>query len=170
MQTYALVLTALVAAVGACRPTVARDQPSGTALVTDSTQYGVRIADGMYRAAIGYTYTNRTGDAVSMNYCRTPTPPILEKSVGGTWVRAYAAVVLMCLSHPPFRIAAGDTYRGTLDLAAAPRGSNTAPTLDVDSVPGTYRLRWTLRAGNDPDAPGAPSVEAVSNEFRLILR
>ena len=158
-----------IAGVASCQPTVAREQPAGgtTTIVTDSSQYTVRRVDGMYRATIGYAYTNRTGDVVSMNYCRSPTPPTLEKNVGGRWVRAYAAVTLMCLTHPPFRIAAGDTYRGTLGLAAAPRGSNAAPQLEVDSVPGTYRLRWTLRAGSEPDAPGAGVVEAISNEFRL---
>ncbi len=67
MQLHALVFVAIVVAVGACRPTVAREQPAATAIVTDSTQYTVRMMDGMYRASIGYVYTNRTGDAVSMN-------------------------------------------------------------------------------------------------------
>jgi hypothetical protein len=76
----------------------------------------------------------------------------------------------MCLTIPHFRIAAGATYRGTLHFAAAPPGRNMAPVLEVESIPGTYRLRWALRAGSDPEAPGAPVVEAISNEFRLVER
>jgi hypothetical protein len=165
-----LLLAAIVAALGACSAATPRQGQPRVTLVTDSTQYTVRLVDGMYRARIGYTYTNRSGDAVSTNHCHTPPPPILEKRVGDGWVRAYSAVMLMCLTIPPFRIAAGETYRGTLDLAVAPRGVNAAPALEVDAIPGTYRLRWALRAGNDPDARDAPTVEAISNEFRLIER
>ena len=113
-------------------------------------------------------YTNRSGDAVSATHCHTPPPPTLEKRVGEEWVRAYSPVMLMCLTIPHFRIAAGATYRGTLHFAAAPRGRNMAPALEVESIPGTYRLRWGLRAGNDPEARDAPMVEAISNEFRLV--
>ncbi|MFN2564963.1 MAG: hypothetical protein ABR499_08140 [Gemmatimonadaceae bacterium] len=179
-------LVAIVAAVAACgAPTTRQPQqqpqeqreppappappaPIAATLVTDSAQYTVRFVNGMYRARIGYRYTNQSGDAVSVAYCRTPPPPLLEKKVGGEWVQAYSAVVLLCRSIPDFRIPAGGTYRGALDLAAAPRGRNEVPILEVDSVPGTYRLRWELRAGNDPDVGAV--VEAISNEFRLVER
>src|SRR5688572_6821059 len=162
-----LVLAAIVANAGVCRPALAPEGQAGT-LATDSEQYTVRFVDGMYRATIGYLYTNRSGDAVSATHCHTPPPPTLEKRVGEEWVRAYSPVMLMCLTIPHFRIAAGATYRGTLHVAAAPRGRNMAPALEVESIPGTYRLRWGLRAGDDPEARDAPMVEAISNEFRLV--
>jgi lysophospholipase L1-like esterase len=120
----------------------------------------------MYRATIGYTYTNRSGDAVSASYCGTPPPPVLEKNVAGKWVRAYDDVRLLCRSFPDFRIPAGTTYRSAVHMAVAPRGRNRIPYLEVDSIPGTYRLRWPLRAGNDPDVGAI--LEAISNEFRLV--
>ena len=170
MRIPTIVFAGLV--IGACvaLPAPSAQQPPAATLVTDSTEYSVRFEGGFYRATIGYRYTNRSGHAVSANYCRTPPPPVLEKKVGAAWVRAYSPIMLMCLSHPPFRIAVGETYRGVLALDAAPRGRNAAPTFDVESVPGTYRLRWRLVAGSDPDAKDAPAVEAVSNEFRLVER
>ena len=44
------------------------------------------------------------------------------------------------------------------------------PELMVESVTGIYRLRWVLRAGDDPGATNEPFVEAISNEFRLVER
>jgi hypothetical protein len=170
MSRALLFVAAIVAAAGDCRPLPAPDRQARATLVTDSTEYTVRLVDGMYRTMIGYTYTNNSGDAVSATHCQAPPPPVLEKRVGEAWVRAYDPVMLMCLTIPHFRIAAGSTYRGTLHVAAAPPGRNVAPVFEVESIPGTYRLRWTLRAGNDPEAPGAAVVEAISNEFRLIER
>ncbi len=171
-MSRALLVAALVAAAAGCRPLPAPErqhEPGSEAmLVTDSAQYTVRFVDGMYRTTIGYTYTNRSDDAVSAVHCHTPPPPVLEKNVGGQWVRAYSPVMLMCLTLPPFRIDPGATYRGVVDFAAAPPGRNVAPALEVESIPGTYRLRWTLRRGMDPDM-GTP-VEAISNEFRLVER
>jgi hypothetical protein len=154
------------------QPVSPQEQQPGTAgtLVTDSTRYTVRFEGGMYRANIGFAYTNRSGDAVSLNYCRTPPPPMLEKRVAGEWVRAYSPIQLACLTLPPFRVAAGAIYRGVVDFAAAPRAGNLWPQLEVESIPGTYRLRWQLRTGNDPDAKDARTVEAISNEFRFVER
>ena len=170
-MSRALLLTAIVVVAGDCHPSLAPERQARATLATDSAEYTVRFEHGMYRATIGYTYTNHSGDAVSATHCHTPPPPVLEKRVGEGWVRAYSPVMLMCLSFPHFRIAAGATYRGTLQFAAAPPGTrNVAPVLEVESIPGTYRLRWALRAGSDPEARGALIVEAISNEFRLVER
>jgi hypothetical protein len=166
----ALVLATIVAAIVSCRPVKTLESQARTTLTTDSAQYTIRFVDGLYRATIGYVYTNRSGNAVSATHCHSAPPPLLEKKVGEGWVRAYNPVMLMCLTIPHFRIAAGATYRGALHVAAAPRGRNMAPALEVESIPGIYRLRWALRAGDDPEARDAPVVETISNEFRLIER
>src|SRR5687767_12758871 len=127
-----LLFAAIVATVGVCRPAAAPEGQAAT-LATDSEQYTVRFVDGMHRATIGYVYTNRSADAVSATHCHTPPPPTLEKRVGEEWVRAYNPVMLMCLTIPHFRIAAGATYRGALHFDAAPRGRNRMPTLEVES-------------------------------------
>jgi hypothetical protein len=157
-------------AIAACRPPATPNGQERITLQSDSSQYTVRLIDGMYRATIGYTYTNRSGDAVSSTHCHTPPPPILEKKVGPDWVRAYDAVLLMCLTIPHFQIADGATYHGTLHLSVAQPGRNMLPALLVDPVSGTYRLRWRLRTGSDPEARVASTVEAISNEFVLIER
>lgn len=160
------------AALAACHsvsdPRPEQQTPAAT-LASDSTEYAVRLENGLYRANIGYTYVNRSGETVSTNFCRTPPPPALEKNVDGRWVRAYSPIELLCLHLPPFRVADGESYRGAIVLAVAPPGSGNFPKLEVPSVSGTYRLRWALRKGANAD-DGAPLVEAVSNEFLLVER
>jgi hypothetical protein len=162
-------LTVSVAVLG-CHPTPANVPEVAVTLVTDSTEYHATFVGGLYRAAIGYVYTNHTSASVSASYCHTPTPPALEKSVGGQWVLAYSPVVLLCETIPPFQILGGASYRGTLHFAAAPPGRRMGPVLYVDSLPGVYRLRWALRAGADPKLEGAAVVEAISNQFSLAER
>lgn len=160
----------LLCTAGGAGPSAAgeRDGPPVASLTTDSTEYAVRLDRGLYRVAIGYAYVNRTGRPVSANYCREPNPPLLEKAVGDRWLLAYDPIELLCKSNTPFRIRAGATYHGTLRVAVAPRGGHVLPELAVDSVPGTYRLRWVLHAGDDPDDWRAALVETHSNRFRLV--
>jgi hypothetical protein len=139
------------------------------ALRVDSSQYTVRLVGLMYEATIGFVFTNHTGGIVSESYCRTPTPPILEKRLDdGRWLLAYSQILLMCQSIPPFRLAPGESYRGTLYMAAAKPGANIVPRFEPDSVPGIYRLRWVLRSGPDPDNRSRPTVEAISPSFRFV--
>jgi hypothetical protein len=147
-----------------------RAAAAGATLRTDSTKYTVRFVSPMYHAVIGYVYTNGTDAPVSENYCRTPRPPLLEKSVKGHWVVAYDQIEFACQSVPPFRIAAGATYRGTLEVTVARPGKNFAPELRVAEIAGTYRLRWVLRSGNNPDDPRAHAVEAISAPFEVVER
>jgi hypothetical protein len=124
----------------------------------------------MYLATIGFQLDNNSGRTLSENYCKAPTPPELEKQRdNGVWVFAYSGVELMCRNIPPFRIPNGATYRGAFQLAAGLPGSNVFPQLGPDSVPGIYRLRWKLRASEDPDDTAAPMVAAVSPAFRLVM-
>ena len=172
-QLTAAALALTLSAAGSCRSVpagqIGGETDAPLVFVTDSTRYGVRRDGAMYRADIGYRLTNRSGRTISQNYCQTPTPPALEKLVGGSWVTAYNAVVRLCLTLPPFRVRHGETYRGVVRLAAAPPGRGIAPELLVESGPGTYRLRWRFSAGEDPEA-NQPTVEAISNEFQLVER
>ena len=171
MRHLTITLAALASAA-ACHPAGARAAlgGEGATLTTDSLEYGVSQAGGLYQAAIGFTYTNRTDTVLSVNYCRVPGPPTLEKRVDGQWVRAYDAVRLLCLAIPPFRLPAGESYHADLRLAVGVPGANVFPQLDVDSIPGVYRLRWALHVGPNPDATDTTMVQAISNEFRLVLR
>jgi len=164
-----LVATTLAVSVAGCHLLRARPIPTGATLQADSAQYTVRLIGPLYRAAIGFRFTNHTGSTLSANYCNAPTPPALEKQrADGGWVLAYSPVVLLCLTLPPFRIPDGGTYQGTVNLAAAPPGKNFFPVFGPDSVPGIYRLRWVFRAGSDPDDRSAQVVEIASPPFRFI--
>jgi hypothetical protein len=106
-----------------------------------------------------------------LHLCSMYAPPTLEKEVSpGRWVVAYSPFFQLCRSEPPFRVVAGATYRGVLDLLVAPKGSSIGPALRVDSIAGTYRLRWALRAASDPDNRSAPLIESISPSFRLVAR
>jgi hypothetical protein len=171
MRRHCLALGALMTGLqlSACRLNrgdAAPGEPRAE-LRVDSAQYTVRFAPPMFRVEIPYAFTNRSGGTVSQTYCQAPSPPRLEKQVSlGAWAPAYSSVELMCESIPPFRIAAGKTYRGVLHVVAAAPRRNIAPAWLVDSIPGTYRLRWTLHAGADPHDRGG-TVEATSQSFRL---
>lgn len=143
---------------------------NGVRLRADSAQYSVRVTGTTYLATIGFQFDNNSGRTLSKNYCHAPSPPTLEKQrANGEWVFAYSGVELMCLTLPPFRVADGGTYRGALLLAASLPGTNSFPQFGPDSVPGTYRLRWELRAGADPDDKSAPMIVAVSPPFKLVM-
>jgi len=120
---------------------------------------------------IGWRFTNPTGVTLSTNYCQQPAPPALQKRVNGQWVVAPddAVAVPLCQAIPPFRLPPNETYRSTRLFRTPGPNVGMDPMTQVDSINGTYRLRWGLRVGPDPDAPGAATIEAVSNEFRLTV-
>jgi hypothetical protein len=166
----ATVLTAgsLVYLVG-CQTLSGPKQPLSASLRTDSAQIGVRHSSFAYMAEIGFVYTNTTAKPVSKAGCGFPPFPELEKKVNDRWVAAYYPIYLLCLTKPDFMLRSGETYHGVLNFTAYERGHNTAPTLEVDSIDGTYRLRWDFAEGTDATVEGTRSVEAVSNEFRMVL-
>ena len=172
MSTKLGPLSALgLALAAACRTLPGSGHQAGARLRADSAQYTVRFDGAHYRASIGYRYENHTAAPVSMTRCHAPRPPALEQEVApGRWVALYDPMLLSCLSIPHFTLPAGGTYRGVVDLFVAPRGARAAPRLAVDSVAGTYRLRWVLRAGPDPEDQRAGLVEAISPPFHLIVR
>lgn len=165
-------LIALTFVIGGCRrmPSV-EGQPRVGMLRADSARFTVLLNGPLYEGEIGFRFTNNSGTTLSMNYCVVPTPPTLEKQrADGSWGHAYSAVVSLCLTLPPFRIPNGGTYHGSLLIAAGRPGTNVFPVFEPDSIPGTYRLRWELRAGDDPDNRVAPLVGTVSPPFQLAAR
>jgi hypothetical protein len=168
-----LLLAGAFGILGACHIPSAMRAPSGgrAYIVVDSNAFTVRYERPAYRAQIRYTYINKSGQTVSADYCKEPGPPALEKEVApGQWVTAYSPVMLLCQAIPPFRLVTGASYRGQLAVFAVMNNTdNVWPTWRVDSVPGVYRLHWTLRAGPNPDDRTKPMIDAVSSSFRLTL-
>jgi hypothetical protein len=49
-------------------------------------------------------------------------------------------------------------------------GHRMEPELQVESIDGVYRLRWGFSTRREAGAQGSREVEAISNEFRMVLR
>jgi len=156
--------------VAACQTLGLSEPPLIASLRTDSTEIGVRHSTGAYFAKIGFTYTNTTKKPVSKVGCGFPPFPTLKKTVNERWITAYYPVYLACLSKPDFMLRSGEEYHGELEFMAYEPGHNTFPILEVDSIEGTYRLQWVFSEGTDATAKGARRVQAISNEFRMVLR
>jgi N-acetylglutamate synthase-like GNAT family acetyltransferase len=159
----------LIVFAGACSSlNPSKLQPTGS-LHADSAEIHVRRSDFTYFANIPFVYTNTTPRAVSIAGCGGPYWPALDKKVNDRWVEAYYRIQLGCLVKPDFRIESGQTYRDILKFSAYEPGHNTGPELRVDSIDGTYRLRFVFVEGTDATAEGTRRVEAISNEFRMVL-
>lgn len=160
----------LLSWIVACQTLVRSNHPTAASLRTDSAEVGVRFNGKAYSAKIGFVYVNNTDKPVSKAGCGGPRYPELEKNVGGRWVPAYEPVYLLCLTIPDFTVGSGESFYGVLDFVAFQPGNNTYPTLVVDSIDGTYRLRWDFSEGAVAHAKGARKVAATSNEFQMVLR
>jgi hypothetical protein len=166
-----LPLAGLVAlALGCSHPLAVR---TGEAPIqTDRAEYVADRAEGGVQVDIPFRFTNPTRGPVNLPTCHGVHPPTLEKLVEMSWVRAYSPIVLQCLG-PPFVVARGASYDYTLRLQTYRRGSNTYPQFELEIVPGTYRLVWTVFEGDGSryatSGPGPllPTEQRVSNSFRI---
>jgi hypothetical protein len=168
-KVTATVLIAGTILVLGCQAINPGARPAYAVLRTDSAEVSVQHRDFSYSAKIGFVYTNTTAKPVSMALCG-PVVPGLEKKIDGKWVVAYSPASLACRIIPDFTLAGGAVYRGVLDFAAFEPGHHYAPTLDVPSIDGIYRLRLDFTEGTDATREGARRVKATSNEFRMIQR
>jgi hypothetical protein len=158
-----------------CRTLQRSRAPLDAELRTDSSEVGVHFGGEVYVAKIGFVFRNTTAGPISLGGCGGPPMPQLEKLVSGSWVAAYYPFYPACRTFPDFVLNAGATYRNSVTVMAAPRGAKTGPQMEVDSVNGVYRLHWIWNEGKGPDSPiqRGPTprrVEAISNQFRMILR
>jgi hypothetical protein len=131
------------------------------------------------KAAIGASYTNRTGAAVYLPTCVTPSQPTLEKKVEGKWVVAFAWGERSCLGEP-VRIEPGATYQDVFHVEASLTDNDSdSSRLRVKEIAGTYRLvrrfyktdpRTWLSGGYGRDpyiSQLLPLRDRISNEFKL---
>jgi hypothetical protein len=118
------------------------------------------------------TFTNRTGRTLYVGRCGTSVPDfVLEKLDGGRWVPGYTPVCQSILA-PLVPVPPGGTLKGAVRLHLV-RGARTLPLFRTGSIPGTYRLLWTVYG--DPaaqrvgQAPISPEMRS-SNSFQLATR
>jgi hypothetical protein len=94
----------------------------------------------------------------------------LEKKVHDHWIRATGYNnCLLSPAMPMLTLESGQSYRDVFELLASDRGHAGWPELQVDSIEGTYRLRWDFVEGTGASAKDARKVESTSNEFRMVL-
>lgn len=173
-----VILVLIVAgSLATCRTLQRSQSPLHAELRTDSTQIGVHFGGELYIAKIGFVFVNTTDGPISLGGCGGPPMPQVEKLVNGSWVAAYHPAYLMCRTIPDFSLPKGATFRSQLEFMAAPRGAKMFPQLEVDSIDGVYRLRWTWNEGAGIQSSrevvnphDTRLVEAISNEFRMTRR
>ncbi len=146
--------------VSTCQSLGVARTPLHASLITDLAEVTVHYRGHGYSANIGYTFTNTTGLTISRSGCGGPGSPDLEKQVGTRWTPAYYPVVLTCRTYPDFTWPSGAQIREALRFVAYERGQNSYPQINVDSIEGIYRLRWTFTQGREAGAKGARNVEA----------
>jgi hypothetical protein len=163
-----LLAIGLFVCASACKTLPSARQPLTASLRTDSSQIGVRHGGFNYRADIGLVFTNTTRGPVSTS---TWCPPFqtLEKKVGDHWIGATGVKNCLMSAQSTLTIESGQSYRDVFQFLASDRGHSGWPELMVDSIEGVYRLRWDFREGTDASDKNARRVEAVSNEFRMVL-
>jgi len=166
----------LLAASSGCReasaPRGGAAPRSGTAPIqTDAAAYQLEAGSTGYAATIGFVFTNPRQAPVYVVNCGGSAPPGLEKFVDGAWIRAWSAIVPLCLSAP-IVIAAGQEYHGHLQLFAGYPANNVYPKFDTPQIPGEYRLVWygVLTSYDDrvyPFGEPVPLEQRVSDPFTL---
>jgi hypothetical protein len=166
-----LPLTALLVCLPVgCQTLRFHPEPLHAPIVTDSSEISVLFRDNAYVAKIGFTFTNTTGHPISRAGCGGPGWPDVEKKVDDRWMPAYYPVYLLCRTIPDFSLEPGAQIRDQVSFMAFARGHNTMPELMVDSIDGVYRLHWSFTEGRNASTENARRVDAVSNEFRIVLR
>lgn len=166
-RTIVLAFAGLIAS--ACHSVNSPDPSLRASLVADSAQFTVVHQGTFFNGQIGFTFTNTTQSVVSRAGCGGPGWPELQKNVDGRWVTAYDQISLACRTIPDFSWQPGELMHSVLQFSVAERGQSFYPQLNVASIDGVYRLRWTFAVGREAGAPGAQEVEAISNRFRLRL-
>ncbi|CAN5879182.1 hypothetical protein BH23GEM9_BH23GEM9_08730 [soil metagenome] len=176
--TFALLLAA------AC-VTRAEDPTNGSAhaspeadthMRTGSAAYDLVRRDGGNATSLDFSFTNPLDETIYVVNCRGGLAVALERWSGQAWERAWTPVLLQCLS-PPIEIAAGETFRSTVDVWGSDPGRDHLPEFTVSPVEGSYRLVWdnlVLRWRGDyvdgAFGDAVPLEFRVSNSFELRRR
>lgn len=169
-RTAVIAITLALTYQVACASLSRNRKPLSAYLHTDSTEIGVQFRGNAYVARIGFVLINNTGGPISRAGCGGPGWPDVEKKVNERWVPAYYPVYLACRMIPDFSWESGAAHRDAVAFMAFEPGHRMMPELLVDSIDGVYRLHWNFSEGREAGAKGARRVEAISNEFRMVLR
>lgn len=151
-------------------PNIERD--STASIQTDRTYYRLREDWVGLATEIAIHYENQTDDTLYIVNCNRLLGPVLEKRVGGEWVRFWWPILPRCLS-PPIVIAPGDVLVGKLQVWGAPPDGDVWPKFQSDDVEGVYRLLLSRVVFNYHDYEAGsfgdpvPLRDRLSNLFYL---
>jgi len=153
--------------LGACK-TLSQSEAALPLMRTDSTEISVGRGDQSYFARIGFVLVNTTSGPITSGMCL----PNAEKKVVGKkgkekWEAVSWGVVMGC-ERAGFK--QGESYRESLPFWPPNLERYMSPDHWVNTIDGTYRLRWVFVKGTDPVSGGARKIEVVSNEFHMTLR
>jgi hypothetical protein len=173
---------ALTVALAACAangtaPLPAELPPEGAShLRTGAGGYELTRRGGGWETTIDFTFTNPLDETIYVVNCRGGLAVALERWDGEAWVPAWSPVLLQCLS-PPIEIAAGESYRASIEVWGSEPGRNHHPEFAVERLDGTYRLvwgnlvlRWRGDYVNGAFGDPVPRELRVSNSFELRRR
>ncbi len=127
-------------------------------------------------STVFFLFTNTCGVYVPPN-CGSWDPwPIFERLTGGNWIPAMSSARVAVGTAEVHPVAAGDSLELSHRLSFPGRSFEFNTGLPIDSIAGTYRLRYLVYGNPGPDARGPrendllPIEDRVSNEFRLTVR
>ncbi|HSM07341.1 MAG TPA: hypothetical protein VK858_22120 [Longimicrobiales bacterium] len=171
-----LVCLALGVALAGCEssPTLTAPGTPEPLLQTGSLEYTLEPTSGeVHEVVIPYSFTNRTGSAVSIRNCDGVFSLGLERKTTAGWVRSWSSTLVLCVSAP-IVIAPGEAYHDFVTVQAAPPTAYSGMELPLESAPGTYRIVWDRPlVGYDDGAPDSGSIlskeQRVSNAFTMEL-
>lgn len=161
----AIAVIALCLGLIACK-TLNQSAPTVTLMRTDTTEIRVGRSDQLYGARIGFVLVNTTAGAISSGMCM----PNVEKSVTRKGKQVWEAIsfgVVMGCDATGFR--EGETYRERALFSAPSMERYMSPDHWINTIDGTYRLRWPFVEGKDLTSGRARRINAVSNEFHMTL-
>ena len=181
-----LSLAALSAALLACSAEPAGEAavdpaPALPATPAPSHDFAIATDAGIYfldrdathlRTTINYTYTNRTGELVSLLNCNGAYGVRLEKLDAGDWATAWIPGMNACLSEP-IQLAPGESLEDRVEIVGGESGSEVFPHFQTEMT-GTFRLVIDSAIldyqPNGPWEKKPPMEERVSNPFEIRVR
>lgn len=166
-----LLLPLLVAGAlaGACDGVTEVERGAEPLVRTDAPTYTwqeTRSGDGL-RVEIPYRYENRTNRTIFLPHCRGGfLVGLVDESGDLVW----SPILLMCASHPPIAIAAGETLHDTLRVFHGLE-PNSYPRMEGDRE-GVFRIdvmaaTWSDDGGSSRGEVIPPHLR-VSNPFELV--
>jgi hypothetical protein len=151
----------------AAPPDVTRD--INAAVQTDSLAYRLDQSRDSYDGTIGFVFTNRSAQPISVLNCQRQTGVTLQKLVDAEWVTAFSPTVAFCRSAD-IVIAPGASYRTSLTIYGAKPNADFEPKFEASNVPGVYRIVWGSLSYGGTDTTTVPNSERISNRFTLTTR